>query len=905
MKCHHHFLVFLLLPFFIIAQDSTKTVTKRIYTTKPLNGTEAPVIDGVIDEAGWDLVEWTGDFIENEPDENTPPGQQTKFKILYDQKHLYVAYRCYDTEPDKIEKRLSRRDGFAGDWVEINLDTYHDKRTGFSFSITAAGVKGDEFISRNGNNWDSSWNPIWYTATNIDDEGWTAEVKIPLSQVKFGKSKEQIWGLQVNRRLFRKEERSVWQRIPQDAPGWVSEFGELHGLINIEPQKQLEIQPFVVTQFDTFPEEEGNPFRDGEDFQLNGGLDAKIGITNDLTMDLTVNPDFGQVEADPAAIALDGFQIFFREQRPFFVENKNIFDYRFANGFDNVFYSRRIGRNPQGSAGENPINDSEPTNDEFMDTPNNTTILGAAKFSGKTKDGWSIGILESVTEREIAKIEDENGNRREAVVEPLTNYFVGRVQKDFNERNSFIGGIFTATNRDLGDILNIDYDNPDTDETSELTGLRENNLNVLRKSAYTGGLDFRHNWKERKYFIEGNIVASHVEGSKEAIEETQNELTHLFQRVDADHVEVDPNRTSLTGTGGKLVGGRSGGGSWRYNAGIFWRSPELELNDIGFLRQADEIRQFANVRYLFLKPTKLYRRANIFVEQFTSFDFEGNYNRIQYEFNGDINYKNNWWTEIGYGHKPRIFTNTFLRGGPRWRFSDENFVFVFSGTDRRKKFSLTLGHVNGWARQNNFSFRRYVVRLNYQPFDAFSMSLNPEFEHNPNKTQYVTETDFNGTPRYITARIDQQTLSASIRLNYNINPNLTIQYYGQPFISRGTYTDFNYVNNATAEDLSERVTLYDQNQISFADDEYAVDEDRDGTVDYNIEDPDFAFVQFRSNLVLRWEYIPGSEIFLVWSQGINGDGAPSDHLFRSLNNQILDQQLENTFLIKATYRFVL
>ena len=898
MKYTFQVLGVFLFTLFTNAQDST-VVKKRIYTTKPLNGSEAPTINGLIEESSWDLVEWSGDFIENQPDENTPPSQQTKFKILYDQKYLYIAYRCYDTEPNKIEKRLSRRDGFSGDWIEINLDSYHDKRTAFSFTITAAGVKGDEFISNNGNNWDGSWNPIWYTATNIDDEGWTAEVKIPLSQLKFGKSKEQIWGLQLTRRFFRKEERSVWQRVPQDAPGWVSEFGELHGLINIEPQKQLEIQPFAVTQYDTFPAEDGNPFRDGDDFKLNGGLDAKIGITNDLTMDLTVNPDFGQVEADPAAIALDGFQIFFREQRPFFVENKNIFDYRFANGQDNVFYSRRIGRSPQGSIGSSPINT------EFVDRPNNTTILGAAKFSGKTKNGWSIGVLESVTEREIAKIQDEDGNRRETIVEPLTNYFVGRVQKDFNDRNTYIGGIFTAVNRNLGDILNIDYDNPDTDETSELVGLRENNLNFLRKSAYSGGLDFRHNWRQRKYFIEGNLVTSHVEGSKESIEETQNSLTHLFNRVDADHVEVDPNRTSLTGTGGKLIGGKSGGGNWRFTTGLFWRSPELELNDIGFLRQADEIRQFANVRYLFLKPTKWYRRGNVNFNQFSTYDFEGNYNRIQYGLSSWINFKNNWWAEAEYIHKPRIFTNTILRGGPRFRFSEENIGVLFFGSDQRKKFSFTMGHVNSQAQQNNFSFQRYVLRLRYQPFNAFSISLNPEFTRNPNKTQYVTETDFAGTPRYITARIDQQTLSASIRLNYNINPNLTIQYYGQPFISRGTYEDFNYVDNPIATDLNERVTLFEEDQISFADDTYSVDENRDGTIDYTIGNPDFAFVQFRSNLVLRWEYIPGSEIFLVWSQGVTGFGDPGDHLFRSLDNQILDQQPDNTFLIKATYRFVL
>ncbi|WP_108866531.1 DUF5916 domain-containing protein [Aquimarina aquimarini] len=905
MKSYTYILVFFLFQITVIAQDSISVVKKRIYKTEPLLGEKKPVIDGLINESEWDVVSWAENFIESQPDENTPPSQQTKFKILYDQKYLYVAYRCYDTAPEKIEKRLSRRDGFAGDRITLILDTYHDKRTAFSFTITAAGVKGDEFVTQNGDNWDESWNPIWYAASKIDSEGWTAEIKIPLSQVKFGKSKEQIWGLQVSRMIFRKDERSVWQRVPRDAPGFISEFGELHGLIDIESQKQLEIQPFAVTQLDTYPEEENNPFRDGTDFKLNGGLDAKIGITNDLTLDLTVNPDFGQVEADPAAIALDGFQVFFREQRPFFVENKNIFDYRFANGVDNLFYSRRIGRSPQGTVGENPISSSDPVNDEYIDSPVNTTILGAVKFSGKTKDGWSIGLLESVTAREVSKIEDDAGNKREAVVEPLTNYIVGRLQKDFNNRNSFIGGIFTATNRDLGDILNIDYDNSETDETSELTNLRENNLNLLRKSAYTGGIDFRHNWRNRKYFIEGNLVTSHVKGSKEAIKDTQESLTHLFQRVDASHVELDPDRTSLTGTGGKLVGGKSGGGNWRYEAGVFWRSPELELNDIGFLRQADDIRQFANIRYLFLKPTKFYREANIRANQFTAFDFEGNYNRIEYSLGGEINYKNNWWTEANFIHKPRIFTNTILRGGPRWRFSQENIGVLFFGSDRRKKFNFVMGHVNSWTRQNNFSFKRYVLRLNYQPFNSLSVSLNPEFEQNPNKTQYVTKEDFNGVSRYITANIDQQTLSASLRLNYSINPNLTIQYYGQPFISRGRYKDFNYVNNSIANDLNDRVTLFDQNQISFADDTYSVDEDRNGVVDYTFDNPDFSFVQFRSNLVVRWEYIPGSEIFLVWSQGITGDGDSSNHLFRGLNNQILDKQPENTFLIKATYRFVL
>ena len=259
----------------LIAQEKASKVPKRIYTTKSLAQETAPVIDGILDDAGWNLVEWDRNFTESQPDENTPPTHQTKFKIIYDQKYLYVGVKLLDSQPNSIVKRLSRRDGFEGDWVEINFDSYHDLRTGFSFNVTAAGVKGDEFISQNGNNWDESWNPIWFTKTNIDNEGWTAEMKIPLSQLRFGKSKEQIWGLQVYRRFFRKEEQSVWQRIPRDAAGWVSEFGELHGLIDLEPQKQLEIQPFGLAKFDTYPKEYGNIFRDGSDFRLNGGLDAK------------------------------------------------------------------------------------------------------------------------------------------------------------------------------------------------------------------------------------------------------------------------------------------------------------------------------------------------------------------------------------------------------------------------------------------------------------------------------------------------------------------------------------------------------------------------------------------------------------------------------------------------------
>lgn len=850
---------------------SVRSLPKRIYTTKKLK--KVPVIDGDITDDAWDVVEWSSDFTEKDPDEGTPPTYQTKFKIMYDKKFLYVAIRAYDAEPDKIESRLSRRDGFAGDRVNIIIDSYHDKRTAFVFTTTAAGVKGEELTSQNGQNWDDSWNPVWYTDAKVDDEGWTAEMKIPFTQLRFGKAKEQIWGLNVNRTLFRKQERSLWQRIPNNQAGFISEAGELHGLIDLNPQKQFEVQPFTVTQYDKYPAETGNPFQDGSDFTANAGLDAKIGITNDLTLDLTVNPDFGQVEADPGAIALDGFQIFFREQRPFFVENSNIFDFRIGNGRDNLFYSRRIGRNPHNSPSLNP--------GEYANVPQNTTILSAAKFSGKTRNGLSVGVLESLTANEYATVRQVNGEERREIVEPMSNFFVARVQQDFNERNSFIGGIFTATNRFL-----------------------HGNFNALHKAAYSSGIDYQHNWKNREYYIEGNMIFSHVMGSKEAIEKTQRSITRLFQRPGASHVEVDPNRTSLTGTGGRFEFGRAGGQKLRYNTGVIWRSPELELNDVGFLRNTDQVLQFVNVDYLWLVPNETFRNMSVNFEESSEYDFDGNLNRLRFELASNVNWINNERTRVGIGANFSRFNNFFLRGGPRWRSANSRYVFVSFNSDNGKKFSYNSRYTNAHSDEDVFARNRFNIGFNYQPFDAFNVSLNMELEKTKDRSQYVRTRTFGSDNRYVLGTMKNDELSTTLRFTYSINPNMSIQFYGQPFISRGRFSDFKYVNVAAAQRFSDRVNFYVPNQISLQNGDYLIDEDIDGNVDYSFENPDFNFVQLQTNLVARWEYIPGSELFLVWARGSVGNTNADDGLFDSITDQVFNAPANDTFLIKLTYRFV-
>ena len=861
-------------------ETSPDLVVKKSYVTLGIRPESAPVIDGTLSDPVWEKVPWGGDYIEFQPDENTDPSVATEFKILYDPKNLYIAFRCHDPEPDKIERRLSRRDGFAGDWVEVNIDSYNDKRTAFSFSITAAGVKGDEFISNNGNNWDSSWNPIWYAKTQIDSAGWTAEIRIPLSQLKFSDAPEQVWGLQSTRRFFREEERSLWQRKPIDQPGWVSEFGELKGLKNLESQKQLEIQPYTVAQSRSFEPQEGNPFEDGSDVTLTAGLDAKIGITNDLTLDLTINPDFGQVEADPSAIALDGFQIFFREQRPFFVENKNIFNYPVSQsiagntfGSDNVFYSRRIGRDPQGYP--------EVTGDEYVDIPENTPILGAAKFSGKTRSGWSLGVLESVTARRVAVV-DNLGDRRKEMVEPLTNYLVGRIQKDFNEGDTYFGTMVTATNRES----------------------LPSAMDFLHTAAYTGGMDFKHQWNNRDWYLEGSLVWSHVQGSQQAIRLTQESITHLFQREGASHVEVDPSRTSLTGTGGNFQLGKVGNGHWRFESGATWRSPQLELNDIGFQRQADDLRHYTWVAYQSLKPDKTFRRFGINYNHWAVWDFGGYMNNLRFNANSWQNWANNWFTNIGFNYAPMQYSNFALRGGPRLRVSPEYSFWNSVNSDRRKKLRFNAFYSGRSALDN--SFRRFSLEagVTYQPTNALQLSVSPTLSLNNDRLQWVNNIDMDGQTRYLNGTISQETLSLSLRLNYTINPNLTIQYWGQPFISQGTYSEFKAITDPVAEYFEDRFRPYGPQEITLVEEVYQVDENLDGQTDFTFDNPDFSFVQFRSNLVIRWEYIPGSELFLVWSQDITTSGDPSLDLLPNLESNIFGNGLaSNIFLLKATYRF--
>ncbi|CAH0998748.1 hypothetical protein LEM8419_00096 [Neolewinella maritima] len=864
------------------AQDTTAAVKypQKVYQT--VRTAEPPLIDGSPTEVAWELVEWSGDYIQYSPNPDNPPTQQTFLKILYDDRNLYVAYRCLDSEPAKIEARMGRRDQFPGDWVELNIDSYHDKRTAFSFTVSASGVKGDEFISNDGNNWDSSWNPIWETRTQIDSAGWTAELRIPLSQLRFSAGADQVWGIQSTRTDFRMDERSIWQPRDRNASGWVSRFGELRGLKDLKPRRNVELQPYVLAQHSTYPAEEGNPFVDGADSRFSTGLDARIGVTNDLTLDLTINPDFGQVEADPGALNLDGYQIFFREQRPFFVEGQNIFDFSLSSAeaggshtSDQLFYSRRIGSSPARFIG------SDGGRSYYVDQPDNTTILGAAKFSGKTQSGLSVGLLQSTTQRELATI-DDRGERSEEVVEPLTNYQVGRIQQDFRGGDTYVGAIFTGVQRSMDD---------------------DPELNFLHRRAYSGGADFVHRWKDRAWYLAGNTVLSSVSGSQQAILNTQTGFEHFFQRPDAEHLEVDSTATSLNGSSGMLKVGNLAG-NFIFESGATWRSPGFEINDIGFMRNADEINYFGWAARRWQEPFSIFRRFQINGNYYATFDFSGESLYQGINTNSHANFTNFWRVGGGGTYLLQRASKTDLRGGPVLRRSAGAEYFGYVSSDSRKKVVAFLNHYGYTAFDASERQSSYYVQANWQAMDALSLSLSPSYTRFQRADQYVDQLEqADGSTEYIVGLVDQRTLSATLRLNYNLTPDLTLQYYGQPFVSRGTYTNFKrFTGRGQAPTFGDRFEVFAREAVQFDTEVGRYRVDGDEVMEFG--DPDFNFVQFRSNLVARWEYRPGSELFLVWSQGATANDDPARGVVSSLGSNIFSEETRNNFLIKMTYRWL-
>ncbi len=863
--------VLIALPYLSFSQKS--------YQTSRLSG-EQPEIDGMIDEECWKSVEWGTNFTQREPNDGQSPSQNTSFRILYDDNNLYVAIRAYDSVPSEIVTRLTRRDNTDSDWVGVIVDSYDDNLTGFGFAVTASGVKMDLMITNDGMD-DPTWDALWLAKTKLDDKGWTAEFRIPLTQLRFGKADELSWGLNVFRYIYRKQEMSLWQPIARNAPGFVSLFGTLNGLKGIKPKKDIEILPYAVVKAEYDEKEEGNPFEKGHQYGSAIGVDGKVSLTNDITLNFTVNPDFGQVEADPSVVNLSAFESYFSEKRPFFIEGKNIFDYSLTGGDGDdtrniLFYSRRIGRAPHYSP---DLEDGE-----YANMPSTTHILGSFKVSGKTRNGLSIGVMESITRKEQATI-DMNGERRKITTEPLTNYFIARVKQDYNKGTSSLGGMVTATNRSI----QSDY------------------LNFLPKSAYAAGLDYNYTWKNKSYYFDLKFVGTRLEGNKEAITELQQSSARYYQSPDKNYVTLDTNRTSLSGYAFTFDIGKSGNGHFNYMAWLTMRSPGVDFNDIGYMRQADEVQQVVWIGYREYKPKRLFKYYGLNFNEYIGWSFGGQSIYKGANVNGFGQFSNYWNIGSGFNLDAESLDRSQLRGGPGLMVPGGYNYWIDLSSDGRKKLSMG---VNAWLYRG---FEEYTsmnglsLSATFKPINSLSISLSPDYSWGFNELQYVTDLTYNESTRFILARLDQHSFGVSVRLDYSLSPDLSIQYYGQPFLFAGNYSNYKRVINAKASDYEDRFIDFTEGVELFEgedENEWQVDENRDGNVDYTFSDDDFNFMQFRSNLVMRWEYRPGSSLYLVWSQGRTQDDTHGDFAFRRDMNYLFDKHPQDIFLIKVSYMLV-
>ncbi len=809
-------------------------------TTGAVRAAVAPVIDGRDADEVWRLAPAITQFREFQPREDGDPRFATEAKVAYDEHNFYVFIRAFDPHPDSILKILARRDVRAAtDQLKIVIDSYHDRRTGFEFAVNPAGVKRDYAIY-NDNSEDDAWDGVWDVATTIDSLGWTAEFRIPLSQLRYAQAETNTFGFAVWRDIQRYTERVSWPVYRQSRAGFASQLGDLTGLVGLPAPRRLEIAPYAVTK--NVSVAAGGGFDRSQ--KLTGGADLKYGLASNLTLDATVNPDFGQVEADPAVVNLTVFETFFQERRPFFVAGSGLFRFNVNCSQVNcrserLFYSRRIGRAPQLGGGD-PA------------SPIATTIIGATKLTGRLPGGLTVGALDAVTQRASGA-----ANR---TTEPGTNYAVVRGQQDFRKGESGIGVMLTAVNRSL-------------DSGTEAS---------LHRNAYVGAVDFRHRFFRGRYQIAGSLDWSRVAGTPEVITATQRSPVHYYQRPDAG-LRLDSARTSLTGDAEELLFGKVGGGILRFETSYLRRSPGFEVNDLGFLQRADQQSWSNWLGLQSLHPSSIYQTAF------------WNFNWWQYwtvgsglpleraaNTNAHVQLNNRWWLHAGatLGQLGATFCDlNCTRGGPALRLDPYLNGWAEWDGDNRPVVVPAL-----WAqyvrkdggRSESVSWGSQVsIRIASQ----LNTSIGINAEHNISDAQpRGPVTDSAGT-HYRFAHLDQKTLSLTGRVDYTITRDLTLQVYAQPFVSKGTYSNPRELADPRAEAYPDRFRPYAGPMTS----------------GLNAK-------QFNSNVVLRWEYRPGSTLFIVWSQG-RGDFHPAAGIrsFAGDFRDVFDLHPDNTFLIKASY----
>ena len=792
-------------------------------------------LDGRLDEEAWTRADFVSDFLQKEPVEGGVPDDQTRVAIVFTESAVYVGARMYSSDPSQIVTDVSRRDGFdSAERIIVSFDTFADRRTAYSFVITAGGTRLDWFHPED-REWpsDMTFDPVWEGNVNIDDEGWTAEMRIPLSQLRFNSNPE-YWGVNFNRFIGARNEDIFWVVVPRDETGWASRMGRLTGVDQLNPSMRFEVLPYFASEATLSAQstlDVDDPFASSSDAVGRAGADLKLGLGTNFTLDATINPDFGQVDADPAEVNLSAFETFFDERRPFFVEGSQLLQ---GSG-PGYFYSRRIGGAPPGSPDA-----------DYVDSPGNSTILSAGKLTGRLPTGTSIAAISAITEEESARTFNSNDlvTGRE-VVAPSTAYFATRLQQEFGASSSTLGASFTNVSRFI-------------DEGSPLGS-------SLPHGAIAGGVDWNVRWGNGAYDFVGYVGASSVRGSSSAIRDLQESSTHYFQRLDAEHVTLDTTATSLNGWAAELGTGKLNG-SWLYYLGVEAISPGFDINDAGQLREADELNANAELFYRVTTPGRIFRnwRAGVTLSHERDFGQMTRPARARFTFNGQMsNYMDVEW----YLHTASNGLSTIMtRGGPTTRVGG----FYSTGGAVRTNFSRPVRgrfDFSVWKNpRSDWEGVSFNTGIDLRTSSRWQASLGFSVERGINGRQYVDE--FDGGPaatngiRYVISRVRQRTYSMNLRGLYSFTPDMSLEFYAEPFAASREFFGFGEVPEPRVYGLREYGE--DGTQIErLSNGDYLVTEGADSFV---IEDPDVNTLSFRSNLVLRWEWHPGSTLFLVWQQ---------------------------------------
>jgi hypothetical protein len=830
----------------------------------------SPLIDGRLDDAVWQTAPVLADFVQKQPVEGAAPTERTEVRFLYDDHALYVGARMHKADPASIQAPVSRRDqGAQAEHLWVSLDTWLDRRTAYAFGVTAAGTRLDRYHGEDDETaWDDAFDPVWEARVARDSLGWTTEMRIPFSQLRFTAAADQRWGLNVSRLNPATREEVFWIAVPSQERGWASRFGVLEGIEGIAPARRLELLPYVAAsaRFTADPAP-GNPFDDGSSGVARIGGDMKMGLGPSLTLEATVNPDFGQVEADPAEVNLSAFETFFPERRPFFIEGSQLLE----GGGPTYFYSRRIGATPRG-----------PAEGDHVDYPGTSTILGAGKLTGRLSGGTSVGALAAVTRGEHARVFDaESGTIERVRVAPLAGYGVFRAERQFGADASTAGVMATALRRDVdgGDPLGA----------------------LLHRQAYTGGADWNLRMKRGEYSLSGWAGWSWVEGDSLALLATQRASARYFQRPDATHVRVDPSRTSLGGVGAALQAARNSGRHWLWSVYGTARSPGFELNDAGAMGSTDYAYGSANLRYRETRPGRVLRNYDIGVTAEGQTNLEGVRTFTALRTDLRATWPNFWRTTvIAYVDLPAQSTNV-TRGGPLMGTPRTWFGLVGIGNPTSSRFRLTLqGDLSG--DELGYRMARGYLSTSFIPGPRWRMSVTPNYRVERGGRQYVAarpggpEATF-GT-RYVFAEIDRNTLSTQLRLNYLFTPELSLEMYAEPFVASGRYHGFGELPAARAMRLRRYGTDGTSIEQEGEQGPYRV---TDGEDELTLPYRDFNVRSFRSNAVLRWEWRPGSTLFLVWQQdryGLERTGAPLG--FADLPD-VFAARGDNTLALKLSY----